>query len=379
LAALAIVSLAAGAHGQGVTNDPSDERHIAELGRGLDALRAELQGKPRHPLVFSVNLFFAHGGVVTRFPLETMLKCVDAFHEAGARRVDINPAIDPWRNNDTESIKKYDAVIAHIRRLGMQLAINPEVNHRHDKSETFATWKAAALKAYGEMARRYKPDVFAVIHEPTTMTARILPGLVSHETRGYVQSMTQAVDPPAWANFVKDAVDAVKSASPKTRCAAGVLYFERPFFKAFVGLKNLDAISLDIYSLNGIRVYDAMIEAALRQGKTVYIEESWRETHTDPMWAKFTNITPRPGGSAAFQKIDSKWLETLSQYASARGLEAITACGVTSMQCLFYYAADSHGGNLDPMYVQRVIEAIKRGERTKTFATLKHLTAQYAP
>ena len=43
--------------------------------------------------------------------------------------MDINPAIDPWRNNDTETIKKYDAVVAHIRQSGMQLAINPEVNH----------------------------------------------------------------------------------------------------------------------------------------------------------------------------------------------------------------------------------------------------------
>jgi len=378
LAAYALASVAYAAEGPATQAALTDAQYIQQLSTRLDALRAELQGKPAHPLVFSVNLFFAHGGVVTRFPVDLMLKCVDAFHEAGARRVDINPAIDPWRTGDAETIKKYDAVVAHIRELGMQLAINPEVNHKHDPAETFESWSAAALKAYAEMAARYKPDFFAVIHEPTTMTARLLPAIVQSRTENYVQAVSTAIGPQKWADFVQSAARAIKAASPSTRCAAGVLYYERPYFRAFVALRDLDAISLDIYNLNGLGVCDWMIETAHGAGKRVYIEENWRETYTDPMFARFPGITPRPGGGAVYEAIDSRWMETLAQYAGARGLEAITVCGVTSMQSLFYYAQDAHGGNLDPAYVSRVVEAINKGQRTSTFETLKRLTAQYA-
>ena len=378
LGALVVALVAGIAHGQGPRAAMTDQQYIDDLSGGLDSLRAELQDKPLHPLLFSVNLFYAHGGVVKRFPAEVLLKCVDAFHEAGARRVDINLAIDPWRNGDAETIKKYDAVVARIRELGMTLAINPEVNHRHDPSETFDTWKAAALKVYPEIAHRYRPEMFAVIHEPTTMTSRLMPRIVPRETKDYVQAVTEAIGPQKWAEFAAAAVGRIKAASPKTRCAAGVLYYERPFLREFLTIKRLDAISLDIYGLSRLRTYDQMIEAARRAGKTVYIEESWRETYTDPMWAKFKNITPRPGGDAVFELIDSKWLETIAQYASARGLEAVTACGVTCMQTLFYYSTDGHGGNLDPVYMRHVVEAVNGGQRTKTFETLKRLTARYS-
>ena len=255
--------------------------------------------------------------------------------------------------------------MARIRELGMTLAINPEVNHRHDPSETFDTWKAAALKVYPEIAHRYRPEMFAVIHEPTTMTSRLMPRIVPRETKDYVQAVTEAIGPQKWAEFAAAAVGRIKAASPKTRCAAGVLYYERPFLREFLTIKRLDAISLDIYGLSRLRTYDQMIEAARRAGKTVYIEESWRETYTDPMWAKFKNITPRPGGDAVFE---SNRLEVAGDHRAihrARGLEAVTACGVTCMQTLFYYSTDGHGGNLDPVYMRHVVEAVNGGQRTE--------------
>ena len=156
-----------------------------------------------------------------------------------------------------------------------------------------------------------------------------------------MQAVLRAVGPEKWADFAQSAARAVKAASPATRCAAGVLYYERPFFNAFVALKDLDAISLDIYSLGGMWVYDSMIATAQRAGKTVYIEETWRETYTDPCGPG--RPYARPGGRL-YEDVDSKWLETLCR-PSARGLESITACGVTSSsRCS---TPGQHAGNLD--------------------------------
>jgi hypothetical protein len=262
----------------------------------------------------------------------------------------------------------------------MQLAMNLETTAQ-DAPEGFDTWSAAGIKALAKIAQRYKPDVCAVTHEPSTLTLRMYPRSVTETS--YLKPLMTAVSPQKWADFAQKSAVAVKAASPKTRCAAGVLHFEQPYFKEFVACKGLDAISLDIYGLAGLNhidAYDSMIKTAHDAGKAVYIEETGRPSYVDPAVAKIKGATACPTGDPQCEPTDCKWLETLSQYASSRGLEAITACGVANMQTLFYYSTkDVHAGPLDDTYVHRVYEAIDHGDRTRVFATLKALTAKLGP
>ena len=116
-----------------------------------------------------------------------------------------------------------------------------------------------------------------------------------------------------------------------------------------------------------------MIRAARAAGKPVYIEETWRPPY----------FQPRPGmtldaaslknvGNQEFQALDSRWLRTMTAYAQANGLEAITPVW---MFALFRYV-QGNGDLDDPGYNRAVVEAITRGERTATFHTLQELVRE---
>ena len=77
-------------------------------------------------LIFSANLVLAHAAFIKYFPLDVLMKYADALKEAGARRIDIytNPAA--WAQNDFATIAKYKALIEHIRKIGLEIAISPD-------------------------------------------------------------------------------------------------------------------------------------------------------------------------------------------------------------------------------------------------------------
>jgi hypothetical protein len=338
----------------------TQDQYIDLMTKSLDRIVEKLRERPRHPVLFSANLFFAHGAVIPFVPPETLLRYADALSEGGARRIDINPAIDPWRDSTPEIIQKYDALIAHIRDGGLQLAINPEYNRTTDGSSDFASWTTAALPAYAEIARRYQPDIFVVVHEPTTMAAR----------------MRQRVSAQQWFDFAQAAIRAVKDASPKTRCGVGVLEYEAAYIQRFLALDGLDTVSLDIYTLRRLEAFDAIIKAAQARGKAVYIEETWRPTYTGVEaggYGTLEDFVSRAIGNRAFAEIDAKWLEAISLYASAWNLEAITPFWT---QTFFLYVTGGGDGGLDPEYDRRVAEAIDQGARTATFDAYKALAAE---
>src|SRR5580698_5385926 len=78
---------------------------------------------PTHQVVFSGNLSEAQGGIITSRPLSVLLQIVEGIKAAGGQRVDLNPGVESI--NDPTVTAMYDAIVAHIRELGMQLAINP--------------------------------------------------------------------------------------------------------------------------------------------------------------------------------------------------------------------------------------------------------------
>lgn len=336
---------------------PSQQQYMQDMDKGLDLVMGKMQGQPRQPLIFSSNLFFAHGAAIPAIPEDVLIKYADALHDAGAGRVDINLAIDPWVKGQKDIVDKYDAVIARIRRHGMQLAINPEFNRGKDRSYDFAAWSADALKAYPEIAARYHPDIFVVIHEPTTMAAR----------------MGQKLSPRAWADFAQKAIAAVKQASPRTRCGVGLLPEEWMYTRPFLDLPGLDTLSVDIYSLKGLKALNGMIAAAKKAGKGVYVEETWRTPYVPARQPNLEAWSSVGIGNAAYEDLDAKWLATIAAYAGVWGMEAVTPFWSTTF---FLYVKDGRDGALDAGYNGRVIEAIRKGERTKTFEAFRRMAQE---
>lgn len=340
----------------------TQEQYLTFMNKALDSIIEKCRKLPQQNLLFSANLFFAHEVCIKNMPLETLKKYVDALKEVGVHRIDINMGLFPWLDNHHETIQKYDTLIGHIRHHKLQLAINPSFNVGfHHKFSTFKEWTESALKVYPEIAARYKPDVFIVLHEPTTIAGRF--------SRSGIK-----ISSNEWYEFVRKVARAVKKASPATRVGAGVLTYlpeEQQHFTKFLSFEEIEIVTMDIYTVKGLDRANKMISDAKKQGKSIYIEETWRPAYyTGKIEVEsLDQISANGIGHADFQALDVKWLEAMSLYAGAWGLEAVTPFFT---QTFFKYVKED-GNALAPDYNLKVIEAINKGERTKTFWAFKDI------
>lgn len=340
------------------------EQYIAVMNAALDRVDAKLETLPKHPILLSANLFLAHGSFIKYFALRHLILYADCLKEAGVRRIDINPAMEPWLDpNGAEAqdvIGKYDGLIRHIRELGLQIALNPEYTRTDPKFVSFDEWQSAVLRAYPVLARRYKPDIFVVLHEPTTMCDRL---------------RVPPVGPPRVREFIATVSRAVKEASPSSRIGAGVLPREISYFQAFVSLPEIQVTSLDIYNLQGLETANQIVREARAAAKPIYIEETWR--------TPFAGSRDRPMnmdqgasvgiGNSRFMALDARWLRTMARYASAWGMEAVTAFWT---QTLIKYN-DEHDFGLSYEYNKDVTQGLERHERTATFKAFRRLVEEF--
>ena len=324
----------------------TESEFLTAMNTGLDMIRAKIEPLPKQNIKFSGNLFFAHGAVVKFISSETLLAYVDLLRDSGVQRVDINPGVFPFRRGDTDNIAKYDRVVQRIRDHKLELAINPEPNRGEGKFSSLADWEEECIALYSDLARRYRPDIFVLIHEPTTMAARL--GIKA--------------TPAEWKQFVLRTAAAVRKESPGSKLAAGGLAHEMEFFRQFVDLKELDMLTINIYDMGQLRQYNTMVEMARRAGKPIYIGETWRSPYAPGPSENLEKMMTTSLGDDKFRALDMKWLEVMAMYASVMKMEAITAFWTTSFVS---YVANS-GGTLDPKYNQRVIEGLAKRERTST-------------
>jgi len=329
------------------------------MSQALDAVIKQASGEPQNPLAFGANLWFAHEAWIEGIPQDALDLYVDALREAGVHRIDMNVGLFPWLDQGTprgdQTIAKYDAIVQRIRSARVQLVLNPQYSPTYHALAGFEGWTQRALEVYEEVARRYQPEILIVVHEPTTMASRL-------GTR---------VSASEWADFARRAAQTVKRVSPSTRCGAGGLSSEVEYFHAFVALPEIDVLTLDIYDLGQLPTYTAMAATAREAGKPVYIEETWRSPFAVPGPGDTAETIASKGvGDQGFKALDAKWLQALTLYAGALGLEAITPSWT---QPFFKYVPEGRGDALDPAYTLQVVQALRNGERTETFFAFRDL------
>jgi len=350
------------------TGQEADEsRYISSLNSALDNLIAKLSKLPQQPVIFSANLLLAHGVGVERVPTNVLLEYIDALKEAGAQRIEFNPGVTNVDN--PEVMEKYDAVVKHIRELGLRVEINlvyARVGNRDADMQVrnFREYADPAVKACAQFAAHYHPDYLVPVHEPVTMDAR----------------MGIRAGPDAWVAYLDAAIRAIKRASPNTRVGAGGWYGELPYYQAFAAMPNLDFLTIDIYADTKLNIYDQMVHIAHDANKPVSIEETWRPAFTGPLpqHAIATGIethTIKGVGNADFEDLDVKWMKAMVLYASTHGMEAVTPF---YSQSFFAYVTSGPDRPSDPAYNRKVVQAIAQGQRTKMFAEYRSLQQKFA-
>jgi uncharacterized protein (TIGR03437 family) len=339
------------------------QQFISTTDSTISSFMTSLAVAPNHTVVMGGNLFYAIGSIVDDMPQSFLLNYIDGMKAAGAQRLDINPGVTSI--NDPAATALYDAVVQHMRALGMQLAINPEVDTNDVKVLTsFQDFQTMAMTTYPALAQRYHPDNFVIVHEPTTQDARLNATPTTAE----------------WHSFVLALSVAIKKVSPNTRVGTGGFYdaAENTFFQDLATIPNCSAstvttgctdfMTMDIYDDNVFTQLDGWIQLAKANGKGIYIEETWAPKYLPatlpPGWQS------NPGGldaytlvgtcDVAFATEDVDWLQAMTQWASANGLEAITPFTTAA----FFYYGNSTSADVDTQspYVQALQQAVDAGQ-----------------
>lgn len=353
---------------------PKDGAHVAGLAEYMKETEAQIKKVmaenaklPKKPIAFGCNMILAHGSLVNRVPLEVLEKYADAIKEAGAQRVELNPVVRA--HGDAEALKKYKALVEHIRKLGLKIALNPEsFDPKFAGISTFAEYEKEALRQYAQWAAELKPDHFVLVHEPTTMASRM-----------HLKTTT----PKDWRGFIEATAKVVKHAAPKARigagCFAGLSDRELPFFEEFAKIHELEFLTFDNYvgDPKALARMDHMVKTAREAKKPVYMEETWRPHFVDKN-AKHVEgqsmeaMSVLGFGYSGFEPLDEQWIEAMALYAATHGLESMT---VFQTRCLFLYVPSKPTDG--PDFDKKVEEAILHGKRTKTFDALRKCAKEF--
>jgi uncharacterized protein (TIGR03437 family) len=300
-----------------IAQQPTEQQFIASVNTAIGNLVATL-GTPTHPIVFGGQVVAAYGTRLYNEDLSVILDYIDGLKAAGVQRIEFNPGVYTLTN--ASNVAKYDAIVWHIRELGLDLAINPEYETGEPAVSSFAQFQTQALATYQELASRYQPDNFVIVHEPDTMAGRM----------GITTGITD------WHNFILAAAPVIKAASPHTRVGAGCVYntvlsdynHENSYFADFVTIPALDFMTMDIYSTD-FSQFSQWAQLAQQNGKGVYIEEVWAPhdvpvplpANTGESLDELSIVGP---ANADFMAMDINWLHGMALFASANNMEAMT-------------------------------------------------------
>ena len=341
------------------SQNQTEQQYISSVNTAINNLVSTL-GAPTQPIIFGGNLVAAYGTRIGNEDLSVVLDYVDGLKAAGVQRVEFNPSIATMSHPG--NVTKYDAIVRHIRELGLQLAINPEYEIGEvDASPiaNFADFRTQALAEYQVLASRYQPDNFVIIHEPDTAAARL----------GF---STQISD---WHNFILAAAPIVKAASPHTRVGAGCDYnpalhtyqSEDSYFQDFVTIPVLDFVTMDIYS-SAFDKFTQWAQLAQANGKGVYIEELWTPFdlpnplgpwNGEPL-ADRALIGPV---NADFAAMDANWLHGMMLFASANHMESMTPF---TTEAFFWYGPAGEDTPDNTAYQTADEQAIRQGQLSTT-------------
>jgi hypothetical protein len=337
----------------------SKEEYYTCEDKYLDGLIAkwEKPAKSGRKLIFSANAQVLHALGIGNQTEERLATFVKAMKESGAGRVDMNPSPLAWLKPIPDTIAKYDFAIKEIRKAGMQISFNPTTFPGFDPRVKYDGWRDEALKMYAELARRYKPDVFSVMHEPWSMDHRL----------------GEHVTPQQWHGFIGETCGVVKKESPNTLCVSSYLPMEMDVLEQALTVPALDGIGLDIYQeYDDFQTFDKMIQMAKAAGKFAYIAETGRTMITFRNGViDFDAVASVPDPLLA--KLDPKWMKAMTYYAMSRGMPAL----VEFWTATFFAYLEGEENPQTRAFNQAVEKGMMSGARTPTFTAFQALAKQY--
>lgn len=257
---------------------------------------------------------------------------MSVFNELGVSIVEVPFFETVYLNHKS----RFDNAIANVRKSDKELYL---IGFGAYNVKSFADYKAESVYYAKKLASEYKPEYYVVVSEPTTMA------------KGKIWRAEASVE--AWTELVKEACDAVKEASPSTKCVATTHGLEGEYSRAFSKIDSLDVIGLN--PLIATEVEEQIlpqIEVAKADGKEVWFEQCWltlqsHETFFMP-WR---------------EPLDAKYIEAISLFAQKHGVSGMTP--FFSLKYIGYFQKTDSPSIM--------MNAIKTNQRTEVFYVYREI------
>ncbi|HLY17055.1 MAG TPA: hypothetical protein VKR61_07510 [Bryobacteraceae bacterium] len=338
---------------------------ISTVEAAISSLESSLTPSTQ-PLILGGQNILGQGLIVPNQTPSTMIDYTDGLKASSVQRLEFNPGVTTI--NNSTAVANLDAMVRHLRQLGMQLAINPEFNAGEIKVNTFQDFQNTAIQTYPALAARYHPDNFVIVHEPTTQAAR----------------MQITTTPQDWVNFITAVEPLIKKASPHTQVGAGDCSHcnELSFNQAFSAMPTcnatnlnsgcLDFITMDIYDYTQLSEDEGFAQNGHAGGKAVYMEETFAPHYlpnglpagyqSNPQGVEY--YSPIGSCDVVFEQMDQDWLTGMAEFSQSYGMTAMTV--FTTQAFFLYTATPTPDKATDPAYLSLMLPAIKQPGATLT-------------
>ena len=227
---------------------------------------------------------------------------LDVFLELDLDVIRVGVLDDAWRLGKKKEIELSDRLIKKIRKSGKKLFL-ADTQHSPYLLENKVSWKEFQkihLERLELFAKRYKPDYFCVVTEPS----------VYHDF-----GIKGGMDPEKWLIQTRKAADLVKKINSKIKTIVSVRQeHERDdiYLKQVFTLKNVDIVGVEAYYPDDLRKIREVLQAIPdRHGKKIWITESW-----NGMPFPYTTVKDK-----AME--DAEWIRAVTYFAQKHGFEGL--------------------------------------------------------
>jgi len=229
-------------------------------------------------------------------------KMLDVFRELPIDVIRVGGLDDSWRLGNREEIDLADKLMEKVRRAGWKLFIADTQHSAHLFSNpvSWEEFQRIHLRRIEFLARRYRPQYYAVVTEASTYHAFGVKG---------------KMDVDRWVGQTRRALAVVRQVDPLIRTAVVIgpeNAAEQAFFRKLLRVPNLDIIALEIYYPHEFPVLDRLLaEHPHKFGKQLWVGESW-----SGMPSPYTNVPDK-------EAEDEKWVKLIAYYALAHDFDAV--------------------------------------------------------
>ncbi len=327
----------------------------------IEGLDAALQGAndrlfslPQHHVTHGVNLIFAHGAFINSIPEPDIMEAIDALAEAGINRIDINPSVMVWAGDGDAPVRKiYTDIAKHVHDKGMLLAVNPLNQGVSLSATSLSDYQDLCLDAFPKMVVDMRPDIFIVVHEPSTMERQLKISGSAAE----------------WAKFASATARTIRQVDPHVYIGVGGLSLEKPILETLMKLPEMSLFTLDIYSLKTLKDDYALATEAKKLGLQVYIEETWRPSIDLKTGAQTPGATI---GDNRFEGIDAEWIRAMDLVGRTGDFQSVTYFW---SNCFFLYGNGDVSGT-DVNYQKAAAHVAASKQVSKTYLVLQEVCAK---